>query len=189
MNRRLLLNATAMAGVAAALAGAGTGAQAQPRLVVSARRLQDAVAERFPRRYTVGGLLRLTVDIPFLRLLPELNRVAADMAVNADGPALAAPTTGSFDLDFALRYERSDRSIRAHRLRVRSLRISGLPAPYPDLLDAFREPLARQTFGEVVLHRLSTQDLALAETMGFEPDTITVVADGLVIGFAVRQPR
>lgn len=185
MKRRLLLAATA-ASIATALAAASTGATAQPRYQVSAQRLQQAVAERFPLHLSVGGLLRLTVETPLLRFLPELNRMAADMVVVASGPALALPSAGAFDLDFALRYERSDRTIRAHRLRVGSLRVSGLPAPYPELLDAVRQTLAQRTFGEVVLHRLTAKDLALADVMGLEPDTISVVDDGLVIGFAAR---
>lgn len=181
--RRRLLEWSA-AGAAAALLPVGPGAVAQPRYAVSAAVLQQAVAQRFPMRFGVGGLLQLTVRTPVLQLLPQANRIAADMVVVAAGPALAAPSSGAFDLDFALRYERSDQTIRAQRLRVRSLRVAGLPAPYPELLEAFGQALAQQSFGEIVLHRLRAADLALADAMGLEPDTITVTDEGLVIGFA-----
>ena len=181
MKRRLLL-ATASASVLT-WAAAGT-AIAQPRHLVSAAALQDAVAQRFPRRFAIAGVLELTVRTPVLRLLPRDNRVASDMIVDISGPAVAAPATGEFDVDFMLRYERSDRSIRASRLRVRALRVAGLPAPYPEVLDGLRQAMAQQTLGEVVLHRLQASDLALPESLGLEPDSITVTADGLVIGFA-----
>lgn len=181
--RRLLL-ARCAAGGAAVLLPTAPGAVAQPRYAVSAAVLQQAVAQRFPMRFGMGGLLQLTVRTPVLRLLPQANRIATDMVVVADGPALAAPSSGEFDLDFALRYERSDQTIRARKLRVRSLRVAGLPAPYPELLDAFGQALAQQSFGEIVLHRLRAADLALADGLGLEPDTITVTDDGLVIGFA-----
>jgi hypothetical protein len=183
MKRRLLL-ARATVPAMALLLPVGPGAAAQPRYVVSAAVLQDAVAQRFPMRAGLGGVLHLTVRTPVLRLLPQADRIAADMVVEAAGPALANPASGEFDLDFALRYERSDRTIRASRLRVRSLRVSGLPAPYPELLDGFGQALAQQAFGEIVLHRLRPADLALADAMGLEPDTITVTGEGLVIGFA-----
>ncbi len=163
-------------------------AVAQPRYTVSAATLQDAVAQRFPLRFAVAGLLQLTVETPALRLLPQANRIAADMAVVAAGPALARPSSGEFDLDFALRYERRDQTIRARGLRVRSLRVAGLPAPYPELLDAFGQSLAQQSFGELVLHRLRPSELALADGLGLEPDTIDVTDGGLVIGFAPK-PR
>ena len=189
MKRRILLARTVAAATAAMLLPAGRGALAQPRYAVSAAVLQDAVAQRFPMRLGLGGLLQLTVRTPVLRLLPKVNRVATDMIVVVAGPGLEPPATGEFDLDFALRYERSDQTIRARRLRVRSLRISGMPAPYPELLYGFSQALAQQAFGEIVVHRLSAADLALAEGLGLEPDTITVTADGLVIGFAPRLAR
>jgi hypothetical protein len=122
-------------------------------------------------------------------MLPQLDRVAADMVVVAGGPALARSVSGEFAIDFALRYERRDQTVRAHRLRVRSLRVPGLPQPYPELLDGFAQALADEALGEVVLHRLGPQDLALADVMGLEPDTITVTAQGLAIGFAPKPAR
>jgi hypothetical protein len=186
MQRRLLLSIP----VAAALAGAALAprsARAQPRFTVSAAQLQQAVAKRFPLRYAVRGLFELTVREPELRLLPELNRVATSMLVAVEGPALQRGASGEFDIDFGLRYEASDQSIRARGLRVRSLRVPDLPPPYPGLLDTLRDALAQQAFGEIVLHRLKLQDLGLAGSLGLEPDTITVVPEGLVITFAPRR--
>ncbi|MBC7470748.1 MAG: DUF1439 domain-containing protein, partial [Ramlibacter sp.] len=57
------------------------------------------------------------------------------------------------------------------------------------LLDAFGQALAQQTFGEVVVHRLRAVDLALADGMGLEPETITVTDSGLVIGFGPAPLR
>jgi hypothetical protein len=41
----------------------------------------------------------------------------------------------------------------------------------------------------VVVHRMRAADLALADTMGFEPGNITVEADGLAIEFVPRASR
>ncbi len=189
MTRRLLLKRTVLSAAAAWLLPAGRGALAQPRYAISAATLQDAVARRFPMRMRFGALLQLTVRTPVLQLLPEANRLGTEMVLVAAGPGLEQPATGEFDLDFALRYERSDKTLRARGLRVRSLRVSGLPEPYPELLDGIAPTLAQQVFGEIVLHRLRPADLALADGLGLEPDTVTVTADGLVIGFAPKLAR
>ncbi|MDB5945193.1 MAG: putative transrane protein [Ramlibacter sp.] len=189
MKRRLLLASGWTALLAASFAPVAVAAASQPSYTVSAELLQLAVGRRFPLRYTVSGFLQLTVREPVLRLLPDANRVAAEMALVAAGPALARTSAGEFDVDFALRYERSDQTLRTHQLRIRSLRVSGLPPPYPELLDAFGQALAQQTFGEVVLHRLEARDLRLAEVMGLEPDTVTVTERGLVIGFGPRRAQ
>ena len=175
--------------VSAALGCASSRAADQPVYKVSIEQLQRMIAGHFPARYPVGNLFNLEVAAPHLRLLPELNRLASEMVLDAAGPALRRSYRGSFDVDFALRYEPSDQSIRAHELRVHSFRLDGLPPQTLQLLQAYGQALAEQALLEVVLHRLSPRDLALADTMGLQPGDITVTAEGLVIGFVAKQGR
>ncbi len=162
---------------------------AQPSFTVSPEQLQRAVATRFPVRYPVGGLFEVTVMTPQLRLLPGQNRLGSAQVVEAGGPALGRSYAGTVDLDFALRYEAGDQSIRAHQLRVNSLRFADLPPSTSQVLNTYVPALVEQTLKEVVLHRLSREDLALADTMGFEPGPITVTERGLVIGFVNKRQR
>lgn len=161
----------------------------QPSYKISAEQLQQAVRQRFPLRHQVEGLLNFDVQEPHLRLLPEQNRIASEMRVDVAGPALRRSYTGALEFDFELRYEPADQSIRAHRLRVHSLRLSGLPARTAEMLDAYGPKLAEQALHEVVLHRLRPQDLALADAMGVQPAVITVTPQGLVVGFETKQAR
>ncbi|MFC5523218.1 hypothetical protein [Polaromonas jejuensis] len=188
MKRRLLITLTAWLAWALAACSGAPGARAQPSYTVSAEQLQQAVARRFPLRYPVGGLLDLTLQAPRLRLLPEQNRLNAEMPVEAAGPALQRSHAGSFEVDFALRYEASDRTIRAYQLRVHSLNFPSLPPAASELLNSYGPALAEQALREVVLHQLRPQDLALADGLGLQPGSITVTAKGLVIGF-VPKPR
>jgi hypothetical protein len=186
MNRRpflLAASAFAVGGCAARIASA------QPRYRISAQQLQQALDRRFPARQPVGPLFDLTIEAPQLRCVPELNRLALHTILTAAGPALRRREQGSFDIDFALRYEPADQSIRAYRLRVLSLELTGLPPRTAELLDAYGKALADQAMLQVVLHRLGPRELELADTMGLQPGEITVVPDGIVIGFVARQAR
>jgi hypothetical protein len=181
--RRLVL----MAAGAVAVATVRLGAHAQPGHKVSAAQLQQVLAERFPLRYAVAGMLQLEVRTPLLRFLPEQNRLGSELAIEAAGQALRRPHTGAVELDFALRYEATDRTLRAHQIRVHAVRLPSLSRDAAALIDAYARASAERALLEVVLHTLAPRDLALADTMGLEPSTITVVADGLVVGFAPRQ--
>ncbi len=191
MNRRRMLTLPAwlLATGAAGPGLSGAHAAGQPGYTVSTGQLEQAVAERFPRRYPVGGLLDLTLLTPRLRLLPELNRLGAEMPVEADGPALGRRYSGTFDVDFALRYEARDRTVRAHRLRLQALRFPDLPPGPSALLDAYGTALAEQSLGEIVLHTLRPQDLALPDAMGLQPGSITVTPRGLAVSFIAAPPR
>ncbi len=161
--------------------------QAQPSYTVSAARLEQAVAQRFPLRLPVAGLVDISVQPPRLRLLPALNRLGADMVVGAAGQALRRAYTGSFELDFALRYEASDLSVRAHQLRVHNLQFDGLGPQPSALLAVYGPALAEQALQDAVLHTFKAQDLALPDGMGLQPGTMTVTTQGLVIGF-IKKP-
>ena len=162
---------------------------AQPGYTVSLDQLQKAVFQRFPLKRQAAGLVEFSLQAPQLRLLPEQNRLGAEMVLGAAGPALRDSFAGTFDIDFALRYEASDQTIRAHQLKVNSLKMTGL-APGPSaLLEAYAPNLAQQALLEVAMHKLRPQDLQLADTMGLEPSTITVTDKGLVIGFVNKASR
>jgi hypothetical protein len=189
MQRRKSL--IAIAGFAFASLGASLSlpAAALPRYRISREQLQRVLAERFPRRYAVAGLVELRMKEPQLQLRPEQNRIASELAIDAAGPALARGYTGLIDLDFALRYEPSDRTLRAWQIRVQSVRLPGLAPDAAALIDAYVRSAAQRALLEVVVHRLRPGDLALADTMGFEPGDITVEADGLAIEFVPRALR
>ncbi len=158
----------------------------RPHYTVSAEQLQRSVAQRFPLRYPVPGVLNLDLQVPRLRLLPEQNRVNAEMVVDAAGPALNRGHQGTFEISFALRYEATDRSIRAHQLRFKRLQFPTLQPGVVEMLNTYGPALAQQSLLEVVLHQLRPQDLALADVMGLQPGSITVKDAGLEIGFVPK---
>lgn len=190
MLRRHFLTATrylALGGVAA-LAMACTTLTAQPRFTVSAEQLQQVLGQRFPRRYPVAGLMNLDLQVPQLRMLSEQNRLSAIMTVDASGVALNRKQTGTFEVDFALRFEGSDRTIRATQLRFRRFNFPGLSPAGTELLNTYGPTLAEQSFQEVVLHQLRPAELAMADGLGMQPGGITVTEAGLVIGFVAKAP-
>lgn len=184
MQRRRLLAASARLALGGAAYLALFGAHGQPSYTVTTAQLQDAVAKRFPVRKRAQGILDLTVQAPQLRMMPGQNRLGAVMAVEAGGPALRRTYPGTFDLDFALRYEAGDMTLRAHELKVNTLQFDGLPPQASMLLASYGPQLAEQALQGAVLHTLKPQDLALPDSMGVQPSTITVTDKGLVIAFA-----
>ncbi|HSW20205.1 MAG TPA: DUF1439 domain-containing protein [Ramlibacter sp.] len=186
MDRRLLL--TALAGwPAGRLLAQDEGPR--PRHRIPAAELHEALSARFPVRFGFAGLLELQVSAPRLLLLPARNRLGASLVAQVSGAQLQRMHAGEVDVVFALRYVAADQTVRAHQLEILDLRWPGLPPETAQALQAVLPALARDAVGEIVLHRFSPRELALADTMGFEPQQITVVDDGLVISFGPKQKR
>lgn len=205
MHRRLLLasttaltlTATATLWRPALAAAASTSAEdetqpapdapAAPHITVTLAQMQGALAQRFPLRYPLPGIMDLDLQTPQLQFLPEQNRLGAQLQLLASGPALERRHQGSLGLDFALRYETSDRSVRAYRIRLQRLDFPTLQPGVVAMLRRYGQALGEQALLEVVVHRLSDKDLALTDGLGFQPDSIRVTPQGLRIGFA-RKP-
>ena len=158
----------------------------KPHHTISMEQLQRAVAQRFPLRYPIPGVMNLDVQVPELHLLPAQNRVSAEMVVDAAGPALQRAHKGSFEVSFALRYQASDRTIRAYQLHFKRLQFPTLQPAVVEMLNTYGPALAQQSMVELVLHQLRPQDLALADVMGMQPGGITVTDAGLEIGFVLK---
>jgi hypothetical protein len=172
-----------------ALVGCATASEpsAQPGYRISAAQLQQVLEQRFPRRFSARGVLDIDLGVPRLRFLAEHNRLGAELPLEASGPALRRRHPGDIELDFGLRYEPSDLSVRAHQIRVNAVRIEGLGRDATALLRAYADEFSQQAFGEIVLHRLRPRDLALPSTMGLEPGDITVTPQGLVISLVPQK--
>lgn len=185
MKRRSLLGALACWPAARLLAQAEGEV---PRHKISAARLHEALSRRFPVRFELPGVIELQLSAPALLLLPSRNQLGATLVAQATSPALRRPQSGELDLMFGLRYEASDRTLRAHDMELRDLRLPGLREDSVRALRGVLPRLARDAMGEVVLHRFTPRELALADTMGVEPQTLQVVEDGVMVVFALKRP-
>jgi hypothetical protein len=184
-DRRLILAALAACAAGPLLAN---DESARPRHKISEAQLRNALAAKFPLRLGLAGLLELHISAPRLLLLPARNLLGATLRAQVGGLQVPQMRTGELDTAFALRYEAADQTVRAHRPEILDMRWPGLP---PDTLQALRGllPGLMEHVGEVVLHKLSPRDLALADTMGFEPEELQVVEDGVVIFFGPKPRR
>ena len=187
--RRWLLQAGSAAalvliGLRPACAGLGISGY-----TVSLAELLAMLSERFPRRFPLAGLATLELQAPLLVLRPETNRLRARVPAVLSGPAVGTPRQGMLEVEFGLRYEPQDYTLRAHDIALQSLEIDGLEPAATALLQAWAPRLARRALGEVVLHRLEPKDLALLDGLGLQPGAITVTEQGLAIAFVRRAPE
>ena len=184
MQRRLLIAALACTPLAALHA---QDDNARPRHKVSAGELHKALSQRFPRRFGPPGLMELEVSAPRLLLLPARNMLGASLVAQAFGPAVQQLPPGEIDLVFRLRYEAADQTLRAHQPEILDVRLPGAPPESSIALQRVLPAVVREVLGEFVLHRFTARELALADTMGFEPEKLTVVDDGLLVSFARKR--
>lgn len=186
MDRRLIITALACWPAGRLLAQDGS---AQPRHKISAAQLHEALSARFPVRVGMGGLAEVEISAPSLLLMPSRQKLGASLVAKLGGPQLQPVAPGELDLVFALRYEPSDQTVRAHDPEVLALRWPGLSPQATQTLHGVLDSMSREAIGEVVLRKLTPRELSVADTMGFEPEKLEVVHDGVVVLFGPKRAR
>lgn len=187
MNRRLAIAVAAVTFVfAAALAGcAGWGG---PRTVVlSQERLQGILERQFPRQHRLFEVIDVNVARPSVRLLPERNRIATDLDLVATERLSGRAVRGTLALDYALRYEPSDASVRLSQVRVQDVKLElggGPLAPEGARLGAL---LAERLLDDFVLYRADAERLKQLQRAGVTAAEIVVTSGGIELRFG--EPR
>ena len=175
--------------VSTALLSTACSGKSVPRhVIVAEEKLQQAVAQRFPRQYPVAGLLQLQLQAPSLQLLPDVNLIKAQFTTSLSGPVLKQSYGGRMEVDFALRYEASDRTVRAHSITVHRLELDGLPPALAEMLTTYGGGIATQALGEMVLYPMQDKDLALMDALDMQPGAMRVTPQGLEIALE-RKPK
>lgn len=178
------------AAVLALLATGCASAQFRPiDYTITLAQLTMQVAKRFPHTQPVAGdLVQLELSHPRLKLLPEANRVATNLDLKLIAQVIGAATAGALGIDYGLRYDPADRTIRMTNPKVRSVRLDGVPAQYQSWLDRNAPRLAENLLDGYVLHQVGERELAMASAMGYEPGSFKVTAEGLKVTLNPKQP-
>jgi len=177
-------------GVLVAGLAAGCAALLGPRdIEVSQAQLQQAIERRFPieRRYL--EVLDVTVAVPRVLLRPEANRVATEFEVLVSERVFHGQHRGTIALNYGLRFEPSDNSVRLTNVRVDRFDVDGAPALLRQQLDRVGLQLAEQTLNERPVYTLRAKDVEAMQGHGYRPGDIRVTASGLVITLLPDSPR
>ena len=168
--------------IAAAVWLAGCAALVGPRDVeVSQAQLQQAIERRFPieRRYL--ELLDVTVAAPRVSLRPETNRLATEFEVLVSDRVFHGQHRGTIGLNYGLRFEPGDNSVRLTNVRIDRFEIDAAPALLRQQLDRLGTHLAEQTLNERAVYTLRPKDVEAVQSRGYRPSEIRVTSSGLVI--------
>lgn len=151
--------------------------------------LAAQIAKRFPHTQPVAGeLVTLELRNPRLSLRPDANQIATELDLKLAAPALGVASNGALAVDFGLRFEPSDRTVRMTHPKVRSVRLDGVPAQYQSWLDRNAPRLAENLLDDYTLHQFSEREMAAVQAFGYEPAAIKVVAGGLKVTLNPKKP-
>jgi hypothetical protein len=165
--------------LALSLPAGGFAAPGSKTVTIAQEHLQQAIGQRFPYQQKLADVLDLKILSPRLALLPEANRIGTELDLNLLERIGGRTYTGTMALDYGLRFERADNSVRMTGVRVSRVRLNDVPEPFNGAISRHMPRMAEQLLNNYALHTLSEQDMMLVSGLGFEPGEIKVTPKGL----------
>lgn len=167
----IALMLTALAGCASILG---------PRSIeISEAQLQQVIARQFPFNNRFLELLDVTVTAPRVTLLPDSNRIGTELELSTTDRFIRNPIRGSLALNYGLRFEPADNTIRLAHVRVERFQIDGAPSGWSRQMDRLGALLAEQLLKDLAIHTLKLEDVQAVQGRGYQPGDIKVTSRGL----------
>jgi hypothetical protein len=160
----------------------------QRSLNLSREQLQAALGQRFPMEQRVADVLDVRLSAPKLSLLPATGRLATELQLDITERLLQSTHPASLALDFGLRFEPADRSVRMHSVRVQQLVFTRLAPAYQTFMNRYAPRLAERALDGQVLHQISEPDWNTLQMLGLQPGEFKVTAQGLSLDFRPPAP-
>jgi hypothetical protein len=185
MHRRAFLRASAAA--AAAAGGGCAGIGGSPSITLSERELAELLERHFPLDRRLLEVFDVTLGRPRVQLLPERNRLAAKLAIQARERVFGVRGSGTLDFDAALRWEPRDRSLRLAQVRVNDLAFDG-GGPARSGVERLSGAVVERVIEDFALYTLPAERAEQLRQRGYAPSEVAVTRRGVEITFAPIRP-
>ena len=144
------------------------------------------MARQFPMQRKVLEVIDLEIANPQLRLLPESNRVATELDVTAADRLFGNSAQGHVSLDYGLRFQASDHTIRMTQVRVRELTLASGSNSLRGASQRLGGLVAENALENLVLYRMKPAQADEMDRLNLVASPITVTAAGLHMSVSPR---
>jgi Protein of unknown function (DUF1439) len=156
-----------------------------PRVItLSEADIATRLARVFPLDQRLLEVLDVRVQTPQVRLLPETNRLATELDLQATDRLFGRSTGGHLAMDSALRYDAQEGAVRLSHVRVSQLRLDSGEARLQGFADRLAPLIAEKLLENLAIYRFKPEDLQKVEASGLQPGAVTVTARGVEVTLA-----
>ena len=153
-------------------------------IVLGEPELQAQLARRFPIERSLFDTFTLKLSDPLLSLDAAAGRLGTELTLQGSDLRNGRSLQGRLALDYGLRYEPADASIRLVQPRVQRLDFApaqGLSVGRAEMAQRMGVALAERLLDDLVLYRVPPQRLEQLRAAGVQPGTLQVTPAGVEI--------
>lgn len=160
-------------------------------IVVGEAELQAQLAKRFPLQRSLLDSIDFELAEPRVQLDAATQRIVTELTLRGSERRSGRGLQGLLALEFALRFEPADASVRLVQPRVRSLQFDAAPDVSARRVEAVQRlgiALAERLLDDLVLYRVPDERLQRLRRVGLRPGALQVTADGLQLTLEPLAP-
>ena len=154
---------------------------------ISESQLSVLMARQFPMERKVMEVIDLNITNPVLTLIPQANRVGTELDVTAIDRVFGSTALGHVRLDYALRFQPSDHTIRMTQVRVRELTLSSGSSNLHGTAQRIGGLVAENALENLVLYRMKPAQADEMDRLNLVASPITVTPQGLHMSVSPKQ--
>ena len=154
---------------------------------ISESQLGVLMARQFPMERKVMEVIDLNITNPVLTLIPQDNRVGTELDVTAIDRVFGSTALGHVRLDYGLRFQPSDHTIRMTQVRVRELTLSSGSNNLHGAAQRIGGLVAENALENLVLYRMKPAQADEMDRLNLVASPITVTPLGLHMSVSPKQ--
>ena len=154
---------------------------------ISESQLTVLMARQFPMERKVMEVIDLNITNPVLTLIPQDNRVGTELDVTAVDRLFGSTALGHVKLDYSLRFQSSDHTIRMTQVRVRELSLSSGSNNLHGAAQRIGGLVAENALENLVLYRMKPAQADEMDRLNLVASPITVTPTGLHMSVSPKQ--
>ena len=154
---------------------------------ISESQLTLLLARQFPMERKVLEVVELNITNPQITLLPQSNRVATELDVSALDRLFGSSAMGHVKLDYGLRFQASDHTIRMTEVRVRELTLSSGSNNLRGAAQRLGGLVAENALENLVLYRMKPTQADEMDRLDLVASPIAVTPQGLHMTVSPRS--
>lgn len=154
---------------------------------ISESQLTLLLARQFPMQRKVMEVIELNITNPQLTLMPDANRIGTELDVTAQDRLFGSSAMGHVKLDYALKFQPSDHTIRMTQVRVRELTLSSGSNNLRGAAQRIGGLVAENALENLVLYRMKPAQADEMDRLDLVASPITVRPQGLHMSVSPRQ--
>ena len=154
---------------------------------ISESQLTLLLARQFPMERKVMEVVDLSITNPVLTLIPQGNRIGTELDVAAIDRLFGNTASAHVKLDYGLRFQPSDHTIRMTQVRVRELTLASGSSNLHGTAQRIGGLVAEGALENLVIYRMKPAQADEMDRLNLVASPITVTPQGLHMTVSPKQ--